>query len=334
MGIIDIASVTKSKAFCHWLGITPGDNLDFELLGHGEYNLNYIFFHPKTESKMVLRVPMGSQMHLDNQVRYEYDALKILEPSHVTPKAFFIDDAKTAMPYGFLVMEFLPGRALIYESDMPQAAVCLAEIHNLDVPDGHHLISPINPLGAILDECHFMFKQFFDSDIASSEIKDHISALLTYGDMIVKCSCSSAVRCLVNTELNSGNFLVNDIGRTYLVDWEKPIYGSPGQDLGHFLAPTTTLWKTDTILSKDEIMNFITIYCEASSLYNNSSLLWETVSPYLKMNCLRGITWCAMAWVEYQSPERILKDDFTFNKIKEYIAPEFLEKIRREYLSE
>ena len=32
-----------------------------------------------------------------------------------------------------------------------------------------------------------------------------------------------------------------------MIDWEKPLWGDPAQDLGHMLAPTTTFWKTDVI---------------------------------------------------------------------------------------
>ena len=64
----------------------------------------------------------------------------------------------------------------------------------------------------------------------------------------------SGYRCCINTELNSGNFLMNGAGKdNYLVDWEKPLYGDPVQDLGHFLAPTTTFWKTDLILTEEEM---------------------------------------------------------------------------------
>ena len=70
---------------------------------------------------------------------------------------------------------------------------------------------------------------------------------------LVDCLEEPVYRCCINTELNSTNFLIN--GGTYdnfLIDWEKPLYGDPAQDLGHFLAPTTTFWKTDVILSREE----------------------------------------------------------------------------------
>ena len=71
----------------------------------------------------------------------------------------------------------------------------------------------------------------------------------------------SGYRCCINTELNSGNFLMNGAGKdNYLVDWEKPLYGDPVQDLGHFLAPTTTFWKTDVILTEEEMADFTRKY--------------------------------------------------------------------------
>ena len=33
---------------------------------------------------------------------------------------------------------------------------------------------------------------------------------------------------------------------SYIIDWEKALIGECEQDLAHFLAPTTTFWKTDT----------------------------------------------------------------------------------------
>ncbi|MCL2852707.1 MAG: phosphotransferase [Defluviitaleaceae bacterium] len=328
---IDLTPIAESGAFRGWLGINPGDSPAFELLGHGEYNINYLFRKPSTGEKLVLRVPMGSQMHLSNQVRYEYEALRLLEPSGRTPKPLYIDDSQTAIPYGFLVMSFLPGRALRYESDLEQAAQCLADIHSLDIPAGSHLISPDNPLAAVLEECFAMSQHYLDSDLGTPDVKHLIRELLKRGQKIVENAKAAESRCLINTELNSGNFLVNDY-KTYLVDWEKPLLACPGQDLGHFLAPTTTLWKTDSVLPETEIQSFVKDYCAASGKYRDPDALWAETEPFFVMTCLRGITWSSMAWVEYHSPGRALKDAFTFEKMKYYLHPEFLEMIRKDYL--
>lgn len=330
MNIIDLKPIAGSKAFCSVLGIPLGADLRFALLGHGEYNLNYQFSHPSTGDKLVLRIPMGSQMHLENQVRYEFEALRMLDHSGRTPRAFYMDDKKSVIPYGFLVMEYLPGKALQYESDLSKAAGCLADIHNMKIPQGH-LLAPENPLEAIWEECSAMAGHYLDSRLALPETKRILSDLLEQGRRISARTSGAGERCVINTELNSGNFLVNDDGMTYLVDWEKPLYASVCQDLGHFLAPTTTFWKTDILLDEWEIQSFLRDYCESSNRYSSAEALWEETLPYFTITCLRGISWCAMAWLEYQNPERPLKDAFTFAKIETYLSTEFLERIRKDY---
>ncbi|MDR0513383.1 MAG: phosphotransferase [Treponema sp.] len=333
MNVIDLTPVIKSESFCSFLNINPNEKIDFELLGHGEYNINYIFRKPHSDKKLVLRVPMGSQMHLENQVRYEFEALRLLESSGRTPKPLYIDDTKTAIPYGFMIMEFLPGRSLRYEnSDLAQAAFCLADIHNLEINSSHHLLTPENPCDAILDECNVMASHYLNSDLGNNDVKQLLSLLLESGKKIVEGAKNSSLRCLINTELNSGNFLVND-DITFLVDWEKPLYACPGQDLGHFLAPTTTLWKTESILTESEIQKFLHVYCSHSKHYSDPNILWQDTLPFFTITCLRGVTWCSMAWVEYQSPERVLKDAYTFEKIKLYTSQEFLERMKNEYLT-
>ena len=76
----------KSEAFLNPLGIPAGTELKFTVLGQGEYNLNYVFTHPATNQKLVLRINTGSQMHLHDQIAYEYAALEYLQSSGRTPK--------------------------------------------------------------------------------------------------------------------------------------------------------------------------------------------------------------------------------------------------------
>ena len=134
-------------------------------------------------------------------------------------------------------------------------------------------------------------------------------------------------KCCVNTELNSTNFLINGEGRkNYLVDWEKPVCSTPAQDLGHFLAPTTTFWKTDVILTKEQTKDFIKRYISASSGRFDTCGIEEQTMLYIPVTCLRGITWCAMATVEY-SGERAILNETTAKKLKAYLSGDFLEYI-------
>ena len=73
------------------------------------------------------------------------------------------------------------------------------------------------------------------------------------------------------------------------------MYGDPAQDLGHFLAPTTTFWKTDVILDQDRIDAFLDTYIEKVNGRFDTTGLKERTYIYIPVTCLRGITWCAMA---------------------------------------
>ena len=60
--------------------------------------------------------------------------------------------------------------------------------------------------------------------------------------------------------------------------------------------------------------------------------LAEKVKIYIAITCLRGITWCAMAWVEYQNPERLIRNESTFQKLEQYLEMQFLCMITKNYL--
>lgn len=305
----------------------------YEPLGQGEYNKNYVFTHPVTGKRLVLRVNYGSQMHLDNQIDYEAAALQQLESSGRTPKVYYVDGSLQDLDHGVLVMEWLPGRALDYEKpeELIEAAAILADIHCVPVLRPEELIAPENSLKAILEECEDMVKLYMDSDLAPASKKRKIRTLLDLAwEKENALQGESFQRCIINTELNNTNFLMEGEGKSSLVDWEKPLYGDPAQDLGHFLAPTTTFWKTDIIFSKEQMDEVIDAYiAEVRKKETPIDLtgIRERTKTFLQVTCLRGVTWCAMAWVEYQSPERGLTNESTRKKLNQYLEEDFLDRM-------
>ena len=312
----------RSDAFLGPLGLDTVP--DFHPLGQGEYNTNYTFFHPDGR-KLVLRINTGSQMHLDDQIGYEFSALQSLEPSGRTPKAIFCDPSMHC-----LVMEHLPGRPLQYETDLEIAAEIFADIHAL--PPAPGLIEPENPLTAIIDECREMVAHYYEWDQADPEVVRLLETLekeISSKDLTAPAGLR---KCIVNTEVNSGNFLINPAGRSYLIDWEKPLISEPAQDLGHFLVPTTTFWKTDVILTPEEIRHFVRCYERAVAGRFETATLWSRLPLYFTVTCLRGVTWCAMACREYCQPGRAITNADTFRKIQEYLKPDFLENLLKNYV--
>lgn len=332
-----LSKYVNSNKFLAFLQVSPEEaqQVHYSFLAQGEYNCNYDFIHPVTGKHLVLRINCGSQMHLNNQITYEYNALQLLQASGRTPAVYYVDDSKQVLPHGILVMNFLKGCALDYEKDLDSAALCLADIHSLPIPKENSLIVAHNPLQAILKECREMFSVYETSPLSDPVIIKWINQLLQKGEeRIVTETLNSPYLCCINTELNNTNFLVDEEnGFTRLIDWEKPLLGDPAQDLGHFLAPTTTFWKTDIILNKKQVTEFVESYiCGVNQRYPTKDLL-ERVNVYLPITCLRGITWCSMAYIEYQNPDRKLRNESTWKKIREYLSHEFLTKIETEFLS-
>ena len=328
-----LAEYVRKPCYREAMGL-PGEVCEeYRILAQGEYNINYIFAHPVSGKEFLLRVNCGSQMHLEDQIGYEYHALELLRESGRTPKVFFVDGSCKELEHGVLVMEYLPGKSLDYRKDMGIAAQCLADIHSVPVSAGDGLLSPADPLRAILNECEEMVKVYMDSPLGDKETKSVIRNLLDRGwERFRRTENLKGYRCCINTELNSTNFLINGEGKeNYLIDWEKPLYGDPAQDLGHFLAPTTTFWKTDVILAPEETEKFLDDYIRAVDGRFPVEGLKERVGTFIPITCLRGVTWCAMAWVQYQQPDKLIFNESTYKKLEAYLSHDFLEMLSRDY---
>lgn len=350
----EISELIKSSEYRSSLGLPDEVSEKYRLLAQGEYNINYRFRHPVTGEDLVLRVNAGSQMHLDNQISYEAHALGLLRESGRTPKVLYVDDSRRYIDKGILVMEYLEGSYPDYDksSEMDAVMECLADIHSVDIPESEvirgepeqvprdtvRLISPADPAAAILEECELMVKTYMDSPLGSDEVRKRLRALLDRGHELAEKTqeCTSQggreYRCCINTELNSTNFLY-DGSKARLVDWEKPLYADPAQDLGHLLAPTTTFWKTDTILTQDETDRLIDEYIKAVSGRFDTAGIKERTHRLIDITCLRGLTWCAMAWVQYKDPDKLIINESTRKKLDAYLSDAFLTDIEKRLMA-
>ena len=315
---------------------------EYEFLARGEYNENFVFTHPKSGKRYVLRVNHGSQMHLKKQISYEAHALSLLEKSGRVPKVYYVEEKGDK---GILLMDFLEGRALRYETDLAFAGQILADIHctryEREKDQGElRLLSPENPLYAMLSESASLLRSYALSPFLEEEIYNRVHTLWRKGaDLEKKYAKTLFVKdfCIINTELNSGNFLIQDEEKNFeekpetdisshLIDWEKPLYAHFAQDLGHFLAPTTSFWKTDCILYEKDRDLFFHAYKEALAGRRNFSGIEEKTELFILFNCIRGLSWCAYAYSEYQKGRDIQNED-TFRKIKAYLTDPFLSSV-------
>ena len=299
-------------------------------LAQGEYNLNYRIASNSTH--LVFRVNIGTQIDRDDQIVYEYRTLDLLKKSGVTPCPHYVDDTRKFLDRGILIMDFLPGEALDYRNDLKQAAGLFACIHQTEVkPEKNHLIREDAPLSLIFEECAGLLEQYFDSHLADPDIRHYLVDLKSWADAArtnEKYYQQDPWPCIVNTEVNSGNFIVNrKNGTIHLVDWEMPRWGDPSQDLSHFCSPLTTLWKTDWRMSSAQKKEFLKSYSYQIEDRHLRDTLAERVRLRDPFVFLRGISWSAMGWVAYQTEFSGMKNPDTWAKLQQYMNLEFIRSL-------
>ncbi len=334
-------------------GDGTGDGYAVEFLAAGEYNENWRV--DCGGASVVLRINHGSQLGLENQIGYEYKVLQAVAPSGVTPVPLRVESAPTYLSGGALLMSYIEGRHLDYTTDLEGAARAFAAVHSVEMPQntedslttgGIQLLHQPNPIAAIADESFAMLTKDADHPLQAERTR-----LLRYHAEIVRLSedmktlFAEERMVLANTEVNSSNFLVQEGSHApnsphvHIVDWEKAVITPRYQDLGHFLTPTTTLWKTDTVLDAADRQRFLCAYrealCEAQNAAISASIpsspipsasipslpqLTVLTDALVRTVLLRGLSWCFMAWKEYAGGNRAMVHEHTRKTIQRYLS--------------
>lgn len=298
-------------------------------LARGEYSLNFLI-----RDGRVARLVTGTQMGLplDEQAVYEHEALKLLASSGVTPEPYLVDPEPDGLSYPLILEEYLPGLPLDYATDLSAAARCVAAIHNLGVPEKHHLQVHPDPAPAILEESRGLAEPYFEWDEASDDSKvglqkgfEKIEGFLGRADLFTGDDLA-----IVNYDLNTHNFVVEN-GEAKLLDWEKARIAPRTQDLAHFLLPTTTLWRDDTatLLSEEQEKEFLEEYLENSPA-QDPERFHAQLEAMRTIVSLRAVSWCAWALQETAQSTRPITNDETLNKSRRYLEPEFLQRLFEE----
>lgn len=299
-------------------------------LAKGEYNLNYRITNGK--KAYVFRVNMDTQIGRDDQILYEYKALKLLSETGVTPLPFHVDDTRRHFDTGILIMEYIPGRHMDYRKDTEKGAWLFSVIHQTDVEEKeNHLIREDAPLTLIFEECSGLLEKYITSELADLNIRDYLADLRQWADEARKSERyfqEDPINCIVNTEVNSNNFIINDEKKSiHLVDWEMPRWGDASSDLCHFMSPLTTLWKTDYRMTEGVKKAFLKTYAGCLKNTHLKDTLHERVAIKEPFVCLRGISWSAMGWVAYQTDFSGNKNPDTWQTLKKYMDYRFIREL-------
>lgn len=290
---------------------------EVRFLAAGEYNENYLV--TAGDRRLVFRINHGTQLGLDDQISYEFTVLGLVAPSGVTPRPHRLVERHGDFPNGALLMEYLPGRPLDYrnESDLAGVAACFARIHELPYDtSGGPLLVQSAPIDDIVAECRGLLARH-----ENHPLPEHGRRIRRYMQRVEalarEATFGEDALCIVNTEVNSGNFIVGD--RVRLVDWEKAVASYRYQDLGHFLVPTTTLWKSDYRFDRATRRRFLELYREAANARLSLDEIDAATDALERTILLRAFSWVYMAWAEYESGSRAITNRDTFETMKGYL---------------
>ncbi|HEY7909726.1 MAG TPA: phosphotransferase [Thermomicrobiales bacterium] len=230
----------------------------------------------------------------------------------------------------------------IFEHVLPAlaetAARTIAALHTLPTVGNPGFLVVPDPLTGSWQEAKGYLDVFFAAPEADARVKrifTRVLAALAETATRNRAHFRPEERVIIHTDVQAHNFIVADPSseRAKLVDWEKPMLDDGSYDLCHFLTPTTTLWKCEYILSDAQRAAFLAAYAAAVGEHHAGRDLIGRVETRMPFVYLRAVGWCAMAWVEYTRPGRLLRNEATFTKIVEYLEPDFLVDLFRPYVS-
>lgn len=329
--------VALSTTFRRGISASPAAEIEIHPLGNGEHNANFWFIHPETGEKLVLRANYISQQHLEHQAAYEFGALEALEPCARAPRPVFVDETREVVPRGMSVISFIEGDELDYEreDDLAEAAAVLADIHSVEVADDCPILKPTDALVDLYEEDTQMYDAYLASAYVDKQVKAYIDHYFSCVKGLLDAPAKAReARRILNTEAVADHFLIphdtdtGTAGFAHMIDWDKPVLGEAVRDVAYFVSPTTTVWTTDFIFSPAQRSAFVKEYLRIVDGRFDLSCFEERFSAFLKMNALRGMTYCAKAFADYQDPAYPLKNDFTAKKLELYLSEEFMQMLK------
>ena len=316
------------------VGALPDALLEPNYLGVGEHNLNFWFHEPASGQKYVLRINVATQPFHDNQVAYEFAALRALEPSGCTPKPIYLDDSPTSPGKGAIVETFCEGSELDFDHLKPNDIDCavrlMAEVHAVPVSEKCPLFRPKDPARALLEECLERFRLYRSSAFEEPRLTRWVERSIAKAEALLNNTtcCPDGSRRIINTETLPSHFLIpkedasaRDVGA--FIDWERPIIGEVAQDIAYFTSPTTTFWDSDWLFPASMVEQVVERYWDAVDGRIPRANFDGRFRLYRALTALRSTTWCCRALVQYSQPETH-KTKRTVEKLPMYLSDDFL----------
>ena len=342
--------LADNHALRETLGIPSDALLEPHYLGEGEHNRNFRFDDPGSGRRFVLRINVAPQPFHDNQIAYEYAALKLLEPCGRVPRPLYVDDSPQAPGKGALVESFCEGSQLDFDNlrpgDLRCAVQIMADIHAVEIPDSaeRELYRPADPLRALFEECLARFDAYRASGVEDETLTRWAERFIAAARNALDTPCDPQdCSHVVNTEPLASHFLVSAESAAaahanrggwrahpgHFVDWERPVIGEVAQDLAYFVAPTTTFWDSEFFFTAEQTHDVVESYWKAIDGRFPRGSFDARFRAFSMMTALRSTTWFCKMLPAYRGMTDAHLTEKTRRKFSTYLSEEFLEMLAK-----
>ncbi len=249
------------------------------------------------QSPWLARVPKHSQVNLPpaEHLAYEAACFTRAAPSGHTPRLHRVLAPAADLPWGALLVEWVPGEPARAHHMVGPAMDALAALHRLPLPpvaERAPLLHPADPVAGLMSVLHVQAPGLQHPSVPAATRAVVLERLATLPSRLAR-ACTQAPLTLIAFDAHPGNFIVRPDGKVVLVDLEKMRYSLAPLDLAHATLHTSTTWDRATAfeLSPDDVAQACHRWLAAMGPLADGYR--TTLLPLREAMWLWSLTWCA-----------------------------------------
>ncbi|MEQ8371114.1 MAG: phosphotransferase [Alphaproteobacteria bacterium] len=300
-------------------------------------------------TRHLLRLPRLSQFGLtphDNLI-YQAACFERAAASGHAPRLHGVLPPAGDMPMGGLIVDYIDGRPVRLDTDMPAIAECLAALHCLPVPvmaARAPLASHDDPVAATMSVIRRQASDLGDAGV-SRQAQAHLTSELAWASRFAEtCAGKQQPVTLVATDTHPGNYVMHsdvpqgDVSQgdsqAFIVDLEKALYGAPAIDLAHATLYTSTTWAggPNAFLSTDQTQQFYRHYMTRLPA-GLARAIRPWCLPLRRLTWLRTTTWAA-SWSVRRAADDPAATPDALAQVADFLSAPRIAAIRSEWLED
>lgn len=267
--------------------------------------------------KLFLRIPLLSQtgMSPDDNLVCQVASFERCAPCQHVPRLLGVIPPTPLFKMGVFVVEEISGRSPLLPIEMGKLSKSIASLHLLPLLQAEAR-SPIASMHPIKDTVSLIVDRavFLEKAGLSSDAKKMVQEEIDWARNIARdAECETLSLCAV--DCHPGNFVVDSVGKAWLVDVEKVAYTTPAADLAHASLAISTMLdpRCAALLTTNEITQFYDSY---RTIVGEQR--WQAIArwcvPFRRLIWIRVLSWMAKWKVEEETRRVAGLDHFRRNR--------------------